>query len=96
MGLFGRDFFYPNSHYFTTECKYAMMALAQTPEFKVKYVYHEEFQNETMEPINIYESSIHEFVTDIRPLCYHVYNMKRNQHYQNTSPFFYKIFMYPL
>jgi hypothetical protein len=40
------------THYFTTECKYAMMALAQNKDFIVKYVYHEEFHNETMEPNN--------------------------------------------
>ena len=54
-----------------------MMALAQNKDFNVKYVYHEEFHNETMEPINFNESSIYEFVTDKKPLCYHVYNMKR-------------------
>ena len=75
IGLFGHDFSNSNTHYFTTECKYAMMALAQNPEFTVKYVYHEEFYNESMEPININESSIYEFVTDKKPLCYHVYNM---------------------
>ena len=64
IGLFGHDFSKSNTHYFTTECKYAMMALTQNPEFTVKYVYHEEFHNETLEPININESSIHEFVTD--------------------------------
>jgi hypothetical protein len=88
FGLFGHDFSNSNSHYFTTECKYAMMALSQNPDFNVKYVYHEEFHNETLEPINFNESSIHEFVTDKKPLCYHVYNMKRNKHYQNTLPFF--------
>ena len=40
----------------------------------------------------INESSIYEFVTDKKPLGYHVYNMKRNKHYQNTLPFFYKIY----
>jgi hypothetical protein len=69
-----------------------MMALAQNKDFNVKYVYHEEFHNETMEPINFNESSIYDFVTDKKPLCYHVYNMKRNKHYQNTLPFFYKIY----
>jgi len=92
MGLFGHDFSNSNTHYFTTECKYAMMALAQNKDFNVKYVYHEEFHNETLEPINFNESSIYEFVTDKKPLCYHVYNMKRNKHYQNTLPFFYKIY----
>ncbi len=66
-----------------------MMALAQNPDFNVKYVYHEEFHNETLEPINFNESFIYEFVTDKKPLWYHVYNMKRNQH---TLPFFYKIY----
>ena len=47
-------------------------------DFNVKYVYHEEFHKETLEPINFNESSIYEFVTDKKPLCYHVYNMKRN------------------
>jgi len=92
IGLFGHDFSNSNTHYFTTECKYAMMALAQNPDFTVKYVYHEEFHNETLEPININESSIYEFVTDKKPLCYHVYNMKRNKHYQNNLPFFFKIY----
>jgi hypothetical protein len=69
IGLFGHDFSNSNTHYFTTEYKYAMMALAQNPEFTVKYVYHEEFHNETLEPININESSIYEFVTDKSPLC---------------------------
>ena len=69
-----------------------MMALAQNKDFNVKYVYHEELHNETMEPINFNESSIYDFVTDKKPLCYHVYNMKRNKHYQNTLPFFYKIY----
>jgi hypothetical protein len=93
IGLFGHDFSNSNTHYFTTECKYAIMALAQNPEFTVKYVYHEEFhENETLEPINFNESSIHEFVTDKKPLCYHVYNMKRNKHYQNSLPFFFKIY----
>ena len=41
IGLFGHDFSNYNTHYLTTECKYAMMALAQNPEFTVKYVYHE-------------------------------------------------------
>ncbi len=41
-----------NTHHLITECKYAMMALAQNPDFTVKYVYHEEFHNETLEPIN--------------------------------------------
>ena len=41
-----------------------MMALAQNPDFTVKYVYHKEFHNETLEPININESSIFECVTD--------------------------------
>ena len=84
FGLFGHDYSNFNSNYFTTECKYAMMALAQNKDFNVKYVYHEEFHNETLEPINFNESSIYEFVTDKKPLCYHVYNMKRNKHYQNT------------
>ncbi len=64
FGLFGHDFSNSNTHYFTTEGKYAMMALAQNKYFNVKYVYHEEFHNETMEPINFNESSIYEFVTD--------------------------------
>ena len=41
IGLFGHDLSNSNTHYFTTESKYAMMALAQNPEFTVKYVYHE-------------------------------------------------------
>ncbi len=45
-----------------------------------------------MEPINFNESSIYEFVTDKKPLRNHVYDMKRNKHYQNTLPFFYKIY----
>ena len=40
------------------------MALAKNTEFTVKYVYHEEFHDETLEPININQSSIYEFVTD--------------------------------
>ncbi len=66
-----------------------MMALAHNNDFNVKYVYHEEFHNETMEPIKFNESSINEFVADKKPLCHYVYNMKRNKHYQNTLPFFY-------
>jgi hypothetical protein len=69
-----------------------MMALAQNKDFYVKYVHHEECLNETLEPINLNESSIYEFVTDKKPLCYHVYNIKRNKHYQNTLPFFYEIY----
>ena len=92
IGLFGHDFSNSNTHYFTSECKFAMMALAQNPDFTIKYVYHEEFHNETLEPININESSIYEFITDKKPLCYHVYNMKRNKHYQNNLPFSYKIY----
>ena len=93
IGLFGHDFSNSNSHYFTTECKYAMMAMAKNPDLKVKYVYHEEFFNDTNnEPINFEESSIYEFVTDKKPLCYHVFNMKRNKHCQNNLPFFYKIY----
>ena len=36
--------------------------------------------------------TIYEFITDKKPLCYHVYNMKRNKHYQNNLPFFFKIY----
>jgi hypothetical protein len=73
IGLFGHDFSNSNTHYFTTESKYVMMALAQNPDFTVKYVYHEEFHNETLETINIKELSIYEFVTDKKPLCYHTF-----------------------
>ena len=38
------------------------------------------------------DSSIYEFVTDKKPLCNHVYNMKRNKHYQNNLPFFFEIY----
>jgi hypothetical protein len=85
-----------HTRYFTTESKYAMMAFSQNKEFNVKYVYHEECLNETLEPFNLNESSIYEFVTDKKPLCYHVYNIKRNKHYQNTLPFFMKYIMYQL
>ena len=44
------------------------MALAQSPDFTVKYVYHEEFHDETLEPVDIHESSIYEFVTDKKQL----------------------------
>ncbi len=64
FGLFGHDYSNSDTQYFTTECKYAMMALAQNKDFSVKYVYHEEFHNETIEPINFNES-------DKKPLCYH-------------------------
>jgi hypothetical protein len=53
MVFFGHDYSNSNSHYFTTECKYAMMALAQNKDFNAKYVYHEEFHNETLNPINL-------------------------------------------
>jgi hypothetical protein len=53
FGLLGHDFFNSNTHYFTTECKYAVMALAQNPDFNVKYVNHEEFYNDNSGPINI-------------------------------------------
>ncbi len=52
IGLFGHDFPNTNTHYFTTESKYTIIALAQNPDFTVKYVYHEECHNETLEPIN--------------------------------------------
>jgi hypothetical protein len=94
FGLFGHDFSNSNSHYFTTECKYAMMALSQNSDFNVKYVYHEEFHNETLEPINFNESSIYEFVTDKKPLCYHVYNMKRINIIKIPCHFFIKFIMY--
>jgi hypothetical protein len=68
MGLFGHDFSNFNSHYLTTECIYAMMALAQNKDSNVKYVYHEEFHNETLEPIKFNESSFYEFVTDRKPI----------------------------
>ncbi len=92
LPVFGHEYSNSNTHHFTTESKYSMMGLAQNEKFNVKYVYHEEFHNETLEPINCNESFIYEFVVDKKPLCYHVYNMKRNKHYQNTLPFFYKIY----
>ncbi len=33
FGLYGHDISNSNSHYFTTECKYAMMTLGQNPDF---------------------------------------------------------------
>jgi len=45
FGLFGHDYSNNNTHYFTSECKYAMMSLAQNPDFNVKYIYNEEFFN---------------------------------------------------
>jgi hypothetical protein len=73
-----------------------MMALAQNKDSNVKYVYHEEFRNETMEPINFNESSIYEFVTDKKPLCYHVYNKKRKNIFKIPYHFSIKFVIYRL
>ncbi len=78
-----------------------MMALAQNKDSNVKYVYHEEFHNETMGPINfnessINESSIYEFVTDKKPLCHHVYNKKRKNIFKIPYHFSIKSIIYRL
>ncbi len=68
--------------FFYVKLLIALMAMAENPDLKVKYVYHEEFFNDyNSDHIYIEESSFYEFVTDKKPLCYHVYNMKRNKHF---------------
>jgi len=42
--------------------------------------------------ININESSVYDYFAKENPVCYHVFNVKRNKHYQNALPFFYKIY----
>ena len=92
FGLFGHDHSNSNSHYFTNVCKYAMMALSQNPDLNVKYIYHDEFNNNTNEPLNIDNMKVFDFLTEDKPIAYHVYNMKRNKHVHNALPFFYKIY----
>jgi energy-coupling factor transporter ATP-binding protein EcfA2 len=60
--------------------------------YKLTGINNHSIYDNNSEPINFEESPIYEFVTDKKPLCYHVFNMKRNKHCQNTLPFFHKIY----
>jgi hypothetical protein len=95
IGLFGHDYVNTNTHHFTTNSKYAFLETAANPDFKMKYVYHHEF-NYTESPeqscICIDDMDVNKYISDEKPLCYHLFNMKRNQKPYNELPFHYKIY----
>ena len=73
--------------------EYAMLAVANNDDFKLKYVYHDEFNNtENTEALDLTKLEVHDFQVGDKPLLYHMYNMKKNKHFQSALPFFYKIY----
>jgi hypothetical protein len=66
------------------------MELNENKDAKVKYVYHDKFEQNA--ELNIRELDINKCITKEKPLCYHIYNTKEVKQFQNALPFFYKIY----
>ncbi|MFN9108606.1 MAG: hypothetical protein ACK5XN_00795, partial [Bacteroidota bacterium] len=93
IGCWGHDFKNKNEHHFTSEYKHVLAELQVNKEAKVKYVYAAEFENEdNQKQINIDDVDINTFITDKRPVFYHVYNDTIIKSFQNSLPLFYKIY----
>ena len=92
LGLLGHDYSNSNRHHFTNNSRYAMMEAAANTDYQIKYIYHENFDQSNDEPIDIDNIEISNYLSTEKPLCYHLYNMKRNKKFQNELPFFYKVY----
>ena len=93
IGLMGHDFNNKNKHIFTSNSEFHFKERASNPNIQTKYLYEKEFNNEESEkPIDINNIMISDFFYDEKPVCYHMYDMKRVKHFQNDLPIFYKIY----
>ena len=92
VGWFGRDYSNKNSHHFTTDARLAFMELNDNDDVNVKYVYHDKYDNKECQELDINHIDINKHMTNAKPLCYHLFNMKELKHFQNALPFFYKIY----
>ena len=92
IGLFGKDYKSDNTHYFTQDIKTATMEMTRNEDLKIKYIYKDEWNNSTDEPININLISLSEVMNNERPALFHLYTMNKRRYFQNELPFFYKIY----
>jgi hypothetical protein len=93
IGNWGHDFKNQNSHFFTSDGRLVFDELINNKEAEVKYIYHNEFTNDEGDKIvKIDEMNVDEFISDDKPLCYHVYNNKRVNFHFNDLSLFYSVY----
>ncbi len=84
-GLMLHDFTNKNKHVFTSNSEFHLMEIVNNPEMKTKYVYSDEFLNyQSYKPIDIDKLNITECYKKDKPLCYHIYNTKKLNHFKMT------------
>ena len=91
IGTWGHDFKFKNNHHFTSDARNVCLELSVNPNVKVKQVYHKEF-SENNETIDIAELDINSHIRTDKPLCFHLYDENKVKFFNNSLPFFYKIY----
>ena len=91
IGCLGHDYKNMNVHHFTSDARLVFREIVENQSAQVKNIYHKDFMNVEKE-INIDTLNPTDYVNDIKPLCYHVFNNSRVHHFHNSLPIFYKVY----